>query len=198
MNSRPWARALIVAGVALAAAGCGIAPVGPGAGPPPPARRLMSPITVQVMRSGSPATGGVCPAGWFAVVQPPAPPGAGSPGNPIAVSPCYRPAGSPVRITSAGIGPVVTFKPPPGHPGAPTTYGFAVAVPGTAAPAVTAIIKKAYDSGDAVGVSVGGKLWEAPQVVKPFPGQQLGMTTMTRKLALQVHQLLVGPVSSPA
>ena len=40
---------------------------------------------------------------------------------------------------------------------------FVVAIPAADVPALTALIQRAYDSGDALGMSVAGKLWQAPQ-----------------------------------
>ena len=34
--------------------------------------------------------------------------------------------------------------------------------------ALTALIRQAYDSGDALGMSVAGKLWQAPQPRREF------------------------------
>ena len=104
---------------------------------------------------------------------------------------CYRPAGTPVTITSAAISSVLTYRPPPGQPKGPDLYGFVVAVPGADVTAVTAIIRQAHDTGSAVGISVAGKLWQAPQVRQPFPGQRLQITLLSRNQALQLHQILV-------
>jgi hypothetical protein len=70
-------------------------------------------------------------------------------------------------------------------------YGFIVAVPGADIPAVTAVIRQAHDTGGAVGISVAGKLWQAPQVFKPFPGQRLQITLLSRNQALQLYRILV-------
>jgi hypothetical protein len=70
-------------------------------------------------------------------------------------------------------------------------YGFIVAVPSADIAAVTAIIRTAHDTGSAVGISVSGKLWQAPQVFRPFPGQRLQITLLSRNQALQLHRILV-------
>jgi hypothetical protein len=70
-------------------------------------------------------------------------------------------------------------------------YGFIVAVPRADVAAVTAVIRQAHDTGSAVGISVAGKLWQAPQVRRPFPGQQLQITLLSRNQALQLHRILV-------
>jgi hypothetical protein len=72
-------------------------------------------------------------------------------------------------------------------------YGFLVAVPGADVAAVTAAIRRAYDTGSAVGISVAGKLWQAPMVAKPFAGQQLQISLLSRNQALWLHRLLVPP-----
>jgi hypothetical protein len=66
-----------------------------------------------------------------------------------------------------------------------------VAVPAADAAAVTAVIKQAYDLGGAVGITVVGKLWEAPQVLSPFPGQQFQISLVSRSQALQLYRILV-------
>jgi len=72
-------------------------------------------------------------------------------------------------------------------------YGFIVAVPGADVAAVTAIIRQAHDSGSAVGISVAGKLWQAPMVFRPFPGQRLQITLLSRNQARQLHHILAWP-----
>jgi hypothetical protein len=175
---------LAVVGLVLAVAGCShVTPLGPEPAPAslPPARDLGSPIMMQVMRSQPPTATGGCSAGWVAVVLP-----AGAP-----PMPCFRPAGPPVTITSAAVSSVATYLPPPGQPKGSTSYGFAVAVPAGDVAAVTAIIKQAYDSKDAVGISVAGKLWQAAQVISPFPGQHLQVSLLSRNQAVQLYRILV-------
>jgi hypothetical protein len=70
-------------------------------------------------------------------------------------------------------------------------YGFIVAVPGADVAAVTAVIRQAYDAGGAVGISVAGKLWQAPMVRQPFPGQHLQITLLSRNQARQLYRMLV-------
>lgn len=189
-TTRPWsvlASALAAAGLTLTVAGCTghITPLGPdpaSAAPPSP-HHLASPITLQVMRSRPPEPAGGCPAGWVAVSLPPG----------AARMPCYRPAGTAVTITSAGISPVAAYTPahPPGKPAGPAQYGFVVVVPAADVAAVTAVITAAYHSRDAVGISVAGKLWQAPQVDRPFPGRQLQITLLGRNQAQQLYRMLV-------
>ncbi len=214
------ASVLAAAGVVLAVASCTgqITPLGPDPTPVamPAPRHLGSPIIVQVMRVQPPQATGGCPAGWAAVSLPagggprtttgavpvarkgasgsPAPPppsAAPAPPPPSAPITCYRPAGTPVTITSAAVSPVLTYRPPPGQPKGPDLYGFIVAVPGADVTAVTAIIRQAHDTGSAVGISVAGKLWQAPLVRQPFPGQRLQITLLSRNQARQLYRILV-------
>jgi hypothetical protein len=104
---------------------------------------------------------------------------------------CYRPAGAPVTITSAAVSAVLTYHPPPDQPKAPALYGFIVAVPSVDVSAVTAIIKQAYDTQSAVGISVAGKLWQAPTVPKPFAGLRLSISLLSRTQAHQLYRLVV-------
>jgi hypothetical protein len=187
------ASALAAAGVVLTAASCSghITPLGPEPGPTPtvvalpPVRvqfyKLGSPIILQVMQSQSAAGTGGCVAGLVTVFLPPG----------AAPMPCFRPVGTPVTITSAGLSAV--SKPPrlPGQPAQPVSYGFDVAVPQAQVAAVTALIKHAYDSHGALGVSAGGKLWEAPQVDQSFSGQVLQIELVSKDQALELYRLLV-------
>lgn len=207
------ASVLGTAGVVLAAAGCGgITPLGPDPMQLPPPRHLGSPIIVRVMRVQAPTATGGCPAGWTAAqagggprigvasARPvpvasngasasatPSPP---PPPPPAPATPCYRPAGTPITITTAAVSSVFTSQPPPGQAG-PDLYGFIVGVPGADVAAVSAVIRRAYDTRSAVGISVAGKLWQAPIVRQPFPGQRLEISLLSRNQALQLHRTLV-------
>jgi hypothetical protein len=175
---------LAVAGIVLAVASCShITPIGPGPTPVamPPARHLGSPIIMQVMRNRPPLPTGGCPAGWVTVSLPPG----------AVPQPCYRPVGMPVTINSAAVSSVSTYPPPPGQPKVPTTYRFTVDVPAAHVAAATAIIRQAYDSGRAVGISVAGRLWEAAQVGEPFSAQQFQVILRSRNQALRLYRLLV-------
>jgi hypothetical protein len=66
-----------------------------------------------------------------------------------------------------------------------------VAVPAADVAAVTAAIRRAYDSRDALGVSVAGQLWEATQITGPVPGRQLEIALLSRNQALQLHRILI-------
>ena len=212
------ASALAAAGLMLAAADCSnITPLGPESAPAslPPARDLGSPIIMQVMRSQPPTPAGECPAGSVALFgsepnvprvarvgsvavriqgspatlpplprpTPPATPPA--PGAGVA---CYVPAGRPVTVTSAAVSAVTSYPQQTG----PAAYGFVVAFPAADIAALTAVIRQAYDSGDALGMSVAGKLWQAPQTRSRFTAlraEQIDL--LSREQALQLYRLLV-------
>jgi hypothetical protein len=116
------------------------------------------------------------------MATPPAPPGL-----PAGVA-CFSPAGRPVTITSAAVSSVTTYR---NHPG-PAWYGFVVAFPAADVPALTALIHQAYASGDALGVTVGGKLWQAPQPQRNFGALRAEQVNlMSRTQAVQLYRLLV-------
>jgi hypothetical protein len=210
------AGALAAAGLVLAVAGCShVTPLGPEPAPAslPPARDLGSPIMMQIMRSQPPTTTGRCPAGSVALfgsepnvpraaVAPPVPaqpvPGstvtpaaAATPTTPSAPSAgvaCYRPVGTPVTITSAAVSSVTASRNQPG----PAWYVFVVAFPTTDVAALTTLIRQAYDSGDALGMSVAGKLWQAPQPRREFAAlraEQINL--LSRNQAVQLYRILV-------
>lgn len=208
------ASVLAAAGVVLAVAGCSqVTPLGPDPAPAslPPARDLGSPIMMQVMRSQPPTATGQCPAGSIALfgsepnvpraavaAQHPVPVGTGSTATPSPASAtppaslagvaCYRPVGTRVTITSAAVSSVTTNRNQPG----PAWYVFVVAFPTADVPALTALIRQAYDSGDAVGMSVAGKLWQAPQIRHRFNAlraEQINL--LSRNQAFQLYRVLV-------
>ena len=176
---------LATAGIALAVASCTshLTSLGPDqAATMPHPRHLGSPLILQDMRSQPPTATGRCPAGWAAV---PVPRGA-------APMPCYRPVGRPVTLTSAAVSSVSLLPSgPPSHPARSASYGFMVAVPAADVAAVTAIIRQAHDTGSAVGISVAGKLWQAPVVRQPFPGQRFEIAFLSKNQALRLHRILV-------
>jgi hypothetical protein len=218
-QSRPLsvlAAALAAAGLVLAVTGCShVTPLGQDPPPVnlPPARDLGSPIMMQIMRRQTPTPMGRCPAGSVALfgsepnvprtaVAPllPAQPVQGSTATPTpAATPtthpappagvaCYLPAGTPVTITSAAVSSVTTYRNQPG----PATYGFAVAFPTADVPALTALIRQAYDSGDALGMSVAGTLWQAPQPRGKFAALRAEQVNLlSRTQAFQLYRLLV-------
>jgi hypothetical protein len=196
-TSSVLASVLAAAGIMLTAASCShVTPLGPDSAATPPhpvagpvmsapvplQRHLGAPITLQVMRSEAATPAGGCPAGSVGVSVP----------RGAAPIGCYRPVGEPVTITSARVSTVTGDGPPP-PPGQPAQYGFTVVVPAADVAAVTALITQAHDSRDALGVSAAGKLWEAPQVLQPFPGQQLQIAVLSENQALQLYRILVPP-----
>jgi hypothetical protein len=207
------ASVLTAAGVVLAVAGCShVTPLGPDPAPVslPPARDLGSPIVMQIMRSQPPTPAGQCPAGSIALFgsEPDVPrasaaspvlaqPVQGGTATPVAASAtppapgagvaCYRPVGTPVTITSAALSSVTTNRNQPG----PAWYEFVVAFPAADVPALTALIRQAYTAGDAVGMSVAGKLWQAPQTRRRFNAlraEQINL--LSRNQARQLYRLL--------
>ena len=176
---------VLAAASLMLAAGCSnVTPLGPDPTPVslPPTHDLGSPITMQVMRSQPATSAGQCPTDSISLyglepnvpratlassvadpiqgsttpsapVTPATPP---APGTGVA---CYLPVGSPVTVTSAAITAVTSYPQQTG----PAAYGFVVAFPAADVAALTAVITQAYDLGDALGLSVAGKLWQAPQ-----------------------------------
>lgn len=211
---------LAAAGAALAVAGCSkVTPL--SGDPPrasfPPAGHLGSPIIVQVVRSQLPTASGRCPAGSVDIygkalvpravtrahqlihpgstVKHTVTPAAAPAVSPAGPSPgglaCYSPAGKPVTITSAAVSAVATYPPPSGTPKAPAIYGFAVAFPAADVPAVTAVIKQAYDSRGSFGITVAGKLWQAFPVHRLLTGRAAQISLLSKRQAVQLHRLLV-------
>jgi hypothetical protein len=125
----------------------------------------------------------VTPVATATATAPPATPGGVA---------CFLPTGQPVTVTSAAVSSVVTFPPPSDQPGGPAVYGFAVAFPAADVPALTALIQQAYDSGDALGMSVAGKLWQAPKPDRKFialRAEQINLLSRTQ--ARQLYRLLI-------
>jgi hypothetical protein len=176
---------LAAAGIVLAVASCSnIAPLGPSgpssvappAVPPPP---LRSPFILEAVRIQAPASADGCPSGSVAL--------SGGPGQ------CYRQLGTPVTITSAYVGSVVTgtSRIPPGQ------YGFWVTLPAADLPALHALTTAAYDAQGFLDISVAGQTWLLPRVRAPFTGP-LEMVLPAKDQVLLLHGLLFpGPVSQP-
>jgi hypothetical protein len=177
------ASVLAAAGIALAVASCGnIAPLGPSgpssvappAAPPPP---LRSPFILDAVRIQAPSAAAGCPSGSVAL--------SGGPGQ------CYRQLGTPVTITSAYVGSVVTGTRhiPPGQ------YGFWVTLPAADLPALHALTTAAYNAQGFLDISVAGQTWLLPRVRAPFTGP-LEMVLPAQDQVLLLHRLLFpGPVS---
>lgn len=199
--------ALAAAGLTLAAAGCGnITPLGPDPAPVslPPARDLGSPIIMQVMRSQPATPAGKCPAGSVALfgsepnvlrfagsVAVPVQGSTATPATPPAPGvgvTCYLPVGRPVTVSSAAVSSVTSYPQQAG----PAAYGFVVAFPTADVAALTAAISQAYDLGDALGMSVAGKLWQAPQTRHKFIALRAEQINLLSKAqALQLYRVLV-------
>jgi hypothetical protein len=179
------ASVLAAAGIVLAVASCSnIAPLGPSgpssvappAVPPPP---LRSPFILEAVRIQAPASADGCPSGSVAL--------SGGPGQ------CYRQLGTPVTITSAYVGSVVTGTShiPPGQ------YGFWVTLPAADLPALHALTTAAYDAQGFLDISVAGQTWLLPRVRAPFTGP-LEMVLPAKDQVLLLHGLLFpGPVTQP-
>jgi hypothetical protein len=207
------ASVLTAVGIALAVAGCSnVTPLGPdpaSASLPPP-RHLGSPIVVQVMRSQPPAPSGRCPAGSVdlfgldpnvpraAVAAPQlahpvhagqrstASPTATPAATPVGVA-CYFPVGRRVTVTSDAVSSVTTSRNQPG----PGWYEFVVAFPATDIPALTALVRQAYGSGDSLGMSVAGRLWQAPRPRSKVIALRAAQTNLlSRTQAFQLYRLL--------
>jgi len=182
---RVLASVLAAAGIVLAVASCStITPLGPSgpssvappALPPPP---LRSPFTLEAVRIQAPASAGGCPSGSVAL--------SGGPGQ------CYRQLGTPVTITSAYVGSVVTGT----HHIPPGQYGFWVTLPAAELPALHALTTAAYDAQGFLDISVAGQTWLLPRVRAPFTGP-LEMVLPDQDQVLLLHRLLFpGPVSQP-
>ena len=179
------ASVLAAAGIVLAVASCSnIAPLGPSgpssvappAQPPPP---LRSPFILEAVRIQAPTSAGGCPSGSVAL--------SGGPGQ------CYGQLGTPVTITSAYVGSVVTGTShiPPGQ------YGFWVTLPAADMPALHALTTAAYNAQGFLGISVAGQTWLLPRVRAPFTGP-LEMVLPAKDQVLLLHRLLFpGPVAQP-
>ncbi|MGH3203010.1 MAG: hypothetical protein ACRDOA_13250 [Streptosporangiaceae bacterium] len=180
------ASVLAAAGIVLAVAGCGhIAPLGPvpaASVPPPtvPPQQLRSPLVLEAVAIQAPTTAGGCPSGSVAL--------SGGPGQ------CYRQLGTPVTVTSAYVGSVVTGTRyiPAG------LYGFWVALPAADLPALKAMTTAAADAQGFLDISVAGQTWLLPRVRRPFTGP-LEMVLSSRNQVLLLHRLLfTGPVTQAA
>ena len=180
------ASVLAAAGIVLAVTSCGnITPLGPSgpssvappAVPPPP---LRSPFILEAVRIQAPTSAGGCPSGSVAL--------SGGPGQ------CYGQLGTPVTITSAFVGSVVTGT----HHIPPGLYGFWVTLPAADLPALHALTTAAYDAQGFLDISVAGQTWLLPRVRQPFTGP-LEMVLPAKDQVLLLHRLLFpSPVAQPA
>ncbi len=147
---------------------------------PPP--HLRSPFVLEAVRIQPPTGAGGCPAGSVAL--------SGGPGQ------CYRQLGTPVTITSAIVGPVITdalhF---------PGLYGFWIVLPAADVAALQAITSTAADAHANLAISVAGRGWLLPIPGRPFTNGQLEifLPSMNNSLlsrdnqVLELHRILVPP-----
>jgi hypothetical protein len=180
------ASVLAAAGLVLAVASCShitpLAPTGPSSVAPPsvPPPHLRSPFILEAVRIQAPAPAGGCPSGSVAL--------SGGPGQ------CYRQLGTPVTITSAYVGSVVTGTPriPAGQ------YGFWVTLPAADQPALHALTTAAYNAQGFLDISAAGQTWLLPRVRQPFTGP-LEMVLPAEDQVLLLHRLLFpAPVAHTA
>ena len=188
-SSSVLASVLAAAGIVLTVASCSrLTPPGPNTVPQP--RHLGSPIVLQVILSHPPTATGRCPAGYTTLSVPAPDP-----------SPCYRPVGAPVTLTSAWVAapPVAaaaqTAPPPPGQPSQSAaqsvSYVITIGVPAADVAAVTAVIKQAYASKGDLDISVAGKTWSSTIIFTPFPGRHFEISLPSKNQYLQLRRILV-------
>lgn len=100
---------------------------------------------------------------------------------------CYRLSGTPLTITSAGISTITS----PGITATSGTNGpgIWVTLPAADDAAMSALTAQAAKAGEALAVTIDGKVWAAPLVEKSFGGHfEIPMETNSQ--ALQVQRLL--------
>jgi hypothetical protein len=170
---------LLAAGLMLTVAGC-------SHGTPAPAAHVLtrarSPFVLKAVLVAPTAGAGGCPAGSFAL--------SGGPGR------CYRQLGTPVTITAATVGPVITdalhFK---------GLYGFWIVLPAAGVAALQAITTTAADAHANLAISVAGRGWLLPIPGRPFTNGQLEVLLPSRgnslasrnSQVLELHRILVRP-----
>ncbi len=188
------AACVLAAGVMLTAVGCShVTPLGPDpAATMPQPHHLRSPLILQDMRIQPAAPVDGCLAGYVALSS------GGGPGM------CYRKAGTPVTITSAGVSSVSSFRPPqpPGQQAVPIQYGFWITVPAADVPALAAVIPAASGSPghptarvvtsatNIPAVSVAGRTWVLVGFTTRFTDRELEVFLSSRNQALQLQGML--------
>ena len=147
---------------------------------PPP--HLRSPFVLEAVRIQPPNGAGGCPAGSVAL--------SGGPGQ------CYRHFGTPVTVTSAMVGPVITdalhFQ---------GLYGFWIVLPAADVAALQAITTTAADAHANLAISVAGRGWLLPIPGRPFTNGQLEIFLPSENNSLpsrnhqvlELHRILVPP-----
>lgn len=158
----------------------------------PQPHHLRSPLILQDMRIQPAAPVDGCLAGYVALSS------GGGPGM------CYRKAGTPVTITSAGVSSVSSFRPPqpPGQQAVPIQYGFWITVPAADVPALAAVIPAASGSPghptarvvtsatNIPAVSVAGRTWVLVGFTTRFTDRELEVFLSSRNQALQLQGML--------
>jgi hypothetical protein len=138
-------------------------PAGHAGTQPPP--HLRSPFVLGAVRIQPPTGAGGCPAGSVAL--------SGGPGQ------CYRRLGTPVTITSAIVGPVITdalhFR---------GLYGFWIVLPAADVAALQAITTTAADAHANLDISVAGRGWLLPIPGRPFTNGQIEIFLPSRNNSL--------------
>lgn len=170
---------VLAVGLMLTVASCSHDTPAPVAHVLTPAR---SPFALKAVRI-QPTTGaGGCPAGSVALF--------GGPGQ------CYRQLGTPVTITSAIVGPVITdalhFR---------GLYGFWIVLHAADVAALQAITTTAADAHANLAISVAGRGWLLPIPGRPFTNGQLEIFLPSRgnslpsrnNQVLELHRILVQP-----
>lgn len=184
LRSSATAASVLAAGLVFAVAGCSnVIPLRPASAAAPTVVRPLA--AALVMQPVLPVTdfadpqSGDCLAGSvkLSFVS------AGIPGY----GSCYRMSGTPLTITSAGISTTTSA-------GISTTSGgngpgIWVTLPETDDAAMSALTTQAAKAGEALAVTIDGKVWAAPPVEKPFTGH-FEIPMETNGQALQVQRLL--------
>jgi hypothetical protein len=178
---RPAVLASVLAtGFLLAVAGCSHGPAAPGA--QASTQHLRSPFVLRAVQAQSETATGGCPAGSVALIG-----GSGQ---------CYRQLGTPVRITAATVGPVITdalhFQ---------GLNGFWIVLPAADVAPLHAITTTAAGAQANLDISVDGQGWLLPIPLRPFTNGQLEMflPKMGNSLSsrnsqiLELHRMLVRP-----
>jgi hypothetical protein len=185
---RPPRLATILAGslaasLMLAVAGCSHStPAAAGHGSPPPTSPLRSPFVLGAVHIQPASGAGACPAGSVAL--------AGGPGQ------CYRPLGTPVKITSAAVGPVITDA-----LRVQGLDGFWIILPAADVAKLQAITTTAADARANLDISVAGQGWLLPIPGRPFTNGQLEMFVPSQGNSLpsrnyqvlKLHRILARP-----
>ena len=140
----------------------------------PQPHHLRSPFVLEAVRiqPSTPAAG--CPARSVAL--------SGGPGQ------CYRKLGTPVTITSAAVSSHLP-TPPPGQE--TPQYGFIITVPAADQAALTAVTTTAADAHGYLSISIAGRTWLLPRVIRPFTSPHFEIAFPSRNQVFQLHRLLV-------